>query len=42
MFNELRDKFFIVSLKHDDIFGLPYFNGDLFRSFRPSLLLVIF
>jgi len=34
--------FFIVAVKYNNIFGFPYFNDDMFRSFRPSLLFVIF
>jgi hypothetical protein len=38
------NKLFIVNVKHNNIFSFPYFthNGDIFRSFRPSLVFDIF
>jgi hypothetical protein len=36
------NKLFIVAIKHNNIFSFPYFNGDMFWSFRLSLQFVIF
>jgi len=36
VFNELQDKLFITVVKHNNILGFLYFNGDMFLYFRPS------
>jgi len=30
------NKLFIAAIKHNNVFSFPYFNGDMFQSFRPS------
>jgi hypothetical protein len=36
LMNNKINKLFIAAIKYNNIFSFPYFNGDIFRSFRPS------
>jgi len=36
LMNYKINKLFIAAIKHNNVFSFPYFNGDMFQSFRPS------